>query len=57
MEKKYDTVYVEFTGKKKNVTIAIICWPPKLQAADDTGLYNENKSVILSKQALIVGGF
>ncbi len=31
--------------------------PPKAQAADDTALYEEIKSVIQNKQAVIIGDF
>ncbi len=52
---KYDTVHLELTAKKIKITIAIIYRPSELQAADDTGLYNEMKSVIRNKQAVIIG--
>ncbi len=31
--------------------------PPKLQAADDTALYEEISSIIQNKQAVIIGNF
>ncbi len=37
--------------------IAIIYRPPKAQAADDTALYEEMKSVIQNKQAVIIRDF
>ncbi len=37
--------------------IATICRPPKAQAADDTALYEEIKSVIQNKQAVFIGDF
>ncbi len=52
---KYDTLYVEITAKKTKITIATIYSPPKLQATDDTVLYEEIKSVIQNKQAIIIG--
>ncbi len=58
MEKKnYDSVYVEISTKSNNITIATIYRPPKSQAADDTALYEEIKSVIQDKQTVIVGDF
>ncbi len=37
--------------------IATIYRPPKAQAAEDTALYEEIKSVIQNKQAVIIGDF
>ncbi len=55
--KKYDTVYVEIKAKKTKITIVTIYRPTKLQAADDTVLYEEIKSVIHNKQTIIIGDF
>ncbi len=54
---KYDTVYMEITAKKTKILIATIFRAPKLQAADDTVLYEEIKSVIHNRQAIIIGDF
>ncbi len=53
----YDSVYIEISTKSNKITIAIIYRPPKAQAADDTALYVEIKSVIQNKQAVIIGDF
>ncbi len=54
----YDTVYVELTttGNKK-LLVAIVYRPPKQMWADDTALYEEIKSSIRNKNAVIVGDF
>ncbi len=51
------TVYVETNTKPNKTTIATIYRPPKSQAADDIGLFEEIKSVIQNKQAVIIGDF
>ncbi len=51
------TVYVEINTKSNKTTIATIYRPPKSQAADDIALYEEIKSVIQNKQAVIIGDF
>ncbi len=53
----YDSVYVEISTKSNKIMIATIYGPPKAQAADDTALYEEIKSVIQNKQAMIIGDF
>ncbi len=45
---------MKITAKKTKITIATVNRPLKLQAADDTVLYEEIKSVIQSKQAIII---
>ncbi len=45
------------SAKKTRITNAIIYRPPKLQADDGTGLYDEIRSVIQNKQAIIIGNF
>ncbi len=55
---KYDSVYVEITTKRnRKITIGTLYRPPKLQAADDTALYEEINSVTQNKEAVIVGDF
>ncbi len=53
----YDSIYVEISTKSNKIMIATIYEPPKAQAADDTALYEEIKSVIQNKQAVIIGEF
>ncbi len=53
----YDSVYTEISTKSNKIMIATVYRPPKAQAADDTALYEEIKSVIQNKQAVIVGDF
>ncbi len=48
---------MELTAKRNKIKIAIIYRPPKQQAADETELYDEVKSVIQNKQAVIIGDF
>ncbi len=50
-------MYVEISTKPKKRMIATIYRPPKAQAADDTALYEEIKSVIQNKRAVIIGNF
>lgn len=46
------------SGKKKNrITIATIYRPLKLQAPDDTFLYEEIKSNMQNEQAIVIGDF
>ncbi len=51
------TVYVEINTKSNKIMTTIIYRPLKSQAADDTALCEEIRSVIQSKQAVIVGDF
>ncbi len=53
----YDSVYVEISTKSNKIMTATIYRPPKAQVADDTALYEEIKSVIQNKQAVIIGDF
>ncbi len=50
------TVYTEISNKSNKIIIATIYIPPKAQAANDTALYEEIKSVIQNKQAVIFFG-
>ncbi len=51
----YDTLYVELatTGNEK-LLVAIVYRPPKQMRTDDTALYEEIKSYIRNKNAVIV---
>ncbi len=40
-----------------NITIVTIYRTPKLQGPDNTAVYEEIKSVIQNKQAIIIGDF
>ncbi len=51
------TVYAEISTKSIKITISPIYRPPKSQAANDTALYEEIKSVIQNKQIVIIGDF
>ncbi len=53
----YDSVDVEINTKSNKITIATIYRPPKSQAADDIALFEEIKSLIQNKQAVIIGDF
>ncbi len=55
--RNYYSVYVEINIKSNKITIAAIYRPPKSQAADGTAVYEEVKSVIQNKQAVIIGDF
>ncbi len=50
-------MYVEISSKSNKIMIATIYRPPKAQPADDTALYDEIKSVVQSKQAVIIVEF
>ncbi len=51
------SVYVKISTKSNKITIATIYRSPKAQAADAAALYEEIKSVIQNKQAVIIGDF
>ncbi len=53
----YDSVYVEITHNNKKLILATVYRPPKLQAVDDTALYNEIQSLIQDKNAIVIGDF
>ncbi len=53
----YCSVYVEITHNNKKLILAIVYRPPKLQAADDSALYNEIQSLIQGKNAIVIGDF
>ncbi len=53
----YDSLYVEVTGKDKKYVLGVIYRPPKQSEENDKKLYNEIKSVIKDKNAVICGDF
>ncbi len=53
----YDSVYVEITRNNEKLILAVVYRHPKLQAADDTTLYNEIQSLIQGKNEIIIGDF
>ncbi len=53
----YNSVYVEITQNNKKLILATVYRPPKLQAADDTALYNEIQPLIRGKNAIVIGDF
>ncbi len=55
--RNYGSVYVEINTKSNKITIATIYRPPKSQATDEIALYEEIKSVIQTKQAVIIRDF
>ncbi len=55
---KYDTVYVDITTERnRKLTFGTVYRPPKLQAADDTALYEEINFITQNKDAIIIGDF
>ncbi len=54
---KYDSVYVDTTERNRKLTIGTVYRPPKLQAADDTALYEEINTITRNKEAVIIGDF
>ncbi len=55
---KYDSVYVDITTERnRKLTIGTVYKLPKLQAADDTALYEEINFTIQNKEAIIIGDF
>ncbi len=52
------TVYVDITTERnRKLTFGTVYRPPKLQAADDTALYEEINSITQNMYAIIVGDF
>ncbi len=54
---EYNTVYVEITHDSNKMILATVYRPPKLQAADDTAVYNEIQFQIQGKNAIVIGDF
>ncbi len=54
---KCDSIYVEITQNNKKLILAAVYRPPKLQAADDTALYNEIHFPIQGKNAIAISDF
>ncbi len=53
----YDSIYVVITHNNKKLILATVYRPPKLQAVDDTALYNEIQSLIQGKNATVIRDF
>ncbi len=53
----YDSLYVEIKKNNKKYTLGVVYRPPKLSEENDVMLYNEIKSVIKDKNAVIWGDF
>ncbi len=53
----YDSVYVEISHNNNKLILATVYRPPKLQAVDDTALYNEIQCHIQGKNAIVIGNF
>ena len=54
---EYDTLYVEIKNNKKTYILRVVYRPPKQTEENDIRLYNEIKSVIKDKNAVICGDF
>ncbi len=54
LPENFDSIYVEITHNNKKLILATVYRPPKLQAVDDTALYNEIQSLIQGKNAIII---
>ncbi len=55
---KYNSVYVDITTERnRKLTIGTVYRSPKLQAVDDTALYEEINSITQNKEAVIIGDF
>ncbi len=52
---EYDSLYVEVTEKNKKYVLGVIYRPPKQSEEYDIMLYNEIKSTIKDKNAVISG--
>ena len=53
-----DTLYVEINANRnKKIIVAVVYRPPKQNAADDLSLYDEIRTIIHSKDAVIMGDF
>ncbi len=53
----YDSLYVEIKKNYRKYILGVIYRPPKLSEENDMALYNEIKSVIKDKNAVICGDF
>ncbi len=53
----YDSDCVEITHNNKKLILANVYRPSKLQAVDDTALYNEIQCLIQGKNAIVIGEF
>ncbi len=54
----YDSLYVEIKkNNRKYYILGVVYRPPKLSEENDMALYNESKSVIKDKNAMICGDF
>ncbi len=52
----YDSVYVDITTERnRKLIIGTVYRPPKLQAADDTALYEEMNSITQNMEVVIIG--
>ncbi len=52
----YDSVYVDITTKRnRKLIFGTVYGPPKLQAADDTALYEEINTIIQNKFSVTIG--
>ena len=54
---EYDSLYVEIKNNKKKYILGVVYRPPKQTEENDMRLYNEIKSVIKDKNAVICGDF
>ncbi len=52
-----DSIYKEITHNNKKLILSTVYRAPKLQADNDTALYNEIQSLIQGKNAMVIGDF
>ena len=53
----YDSLYVEVTKKNRKYVLGVVYRPPKQSEENDIMLYNEIKSIIKDKNAVVCGDF
>ncbi len=56
-EKCDSAVCVEIAHENKKIILATVYRPPKVQAGDDTALYNRIQSLVQGKNAIVIGDF
>ena len=53
----YDSLYVEVTKKNRKYVLGVVYRPPKQSEENNIMLYNEIKSIIKDKNAVVCGDF
>ncbi len=54
---EYDSLYIEINNNNKKYILGVVYRPPKQSEENDMRLYNEIKSIIKDKNAVICGDF